>query len=212
MAPSVIQLEDCQTVTPLATNLIAKKPVKTTPYQAPKHDTVQLTVSKEYGDLISSMRANYQEDLDIITILNVCWILTVRCFTPSTVIYLESHPWTSICHISNTFIPGSCCVSALELQPEDPLRELVRNVRLIRTGVDVPSALGDNVAPDTGKQFLTSAIRFVGGCHALPESILNFKVRTFCFFRSYTDHLLIRHPIRRSSSILQLDKGRLTPN
>ncbi|RJE24066.1 AMP-binding enzyme [Aspergillus sclerotialis] len=175
MAPSVIQLEDCQSITPLATNLIAKKPVKTTSYQAPKHDTVELTVSKEYGDLLSQMRANYQEDLDIVTILNVCWIVTVRCFTPSTVIYLESHPWTSICHISNTFIPGSCCVSALELQPEDPLKELVRNVRLIRTGIDVSSALVDNVAPDTGKQFLTSAIRFVGGCHALPESILNFK-------------------------------------
>ena len=181
MAPSVSQLEDCSTITPLTTNLVAKKPVKTTPYQAPKHDTVELTVSKEYGELLSQMRTNYQEDLDIVTILNVCWILTVRCFTPSTVIYLESHPWTSICHISNTVIPGRCCVSPLELQPDDPLKVLVQNVRLIRSGIDVSSSLAENVVPDTGKQFLTSAIRLLGGCHVLSESTLDVKVSVLSF-------------------------------
>lgn len=183
MASSFIQLDDCQTVTPLATSLVASKPVKKAPHQTSGYDSVELPVSQEYDDLLGQMRAHYFEDLDIVTILNVCWILTVRCFTPSTVIFLESHPWTSICHISNTFIPGSCCVSALELQPEEPLKELVRNVRLIRSGVGVSSSLANDVAPDTGKQFLTSAVRFVGGCHVLPDTIMDFKVTiSHCHF------------------------------
>lgn len=177
MAPSVIQLEDCTTTTPLSTSLIAKKAVKKVPYQASGYDTVDLSISKGYDELLEQMRTHYLEDLDIVTIINVCWILTIRCFTPSTVIFLESHPWTSICHISNTFIPGSCCVSALGLQPEDPLKELVRSVRLIRSGIGVSSSsLDSDVAPDTGKQFLTSAVRFVGSCHVLPDTIMDFKV------------------------------------
>lgn len=152
-------------------------------------NVVELPLKQNADELLVRSRSQYASyidkdltDLDIVTIFGVAWITTVRCFTPATRIYVESHRWTSVCQISSTSRPGSCCTSALDLSPEQRLKDLVRNVRLIRSGC---SLLTEGTPPNTGRNFLTSAIRYGGDCLSVPDPVTSaFSSVCLCYFSS----------------------------
>jgi hypothetical protein len=138
-------------------------------YEAPSHDTVELPLGMKHHKLLHQMRSQYQCDLDIMTILNICWILTIHPFCPASVIYLEYHPWDRVCHISNTSLSGSC-VYALELKPEHSLKGFAHNAHLAHSEANMLASSTNSAASDTGKQFFTTTVRFSGGGQILPES------------------------------------------
>ncbi|KAJ5758649.1 hypothetical protein N7520_005805 [Penicillium odoratum] len=114
--------------------------------------------------------------LDIETVLDVCWLLVVHCFSPVRAMYLEFHTGSNFCYINDTFQPGSDCY-ALEFSSERPLKEIVQDFCRIKARLDsVP--LDDGPAPDKQKRFLTSAIRYAADLRTLHEApaFVNSKI------------------------------------
>ncbi|OJJ35407.1 hypothetical protein ASPWEDRAFT_40602 [Aspergillus wentii DTO 134E9] len=150
--------------------------LKTDPYYSPS-DSVDLLLSSGL-DHLNAIRSRYQDYLGSVathlnpsSILSIAWLLTIRCFSPARVIYLDSH--SHLCHISDTFEPGTGVVP-LELYPETPLKDLIRDVCLILSG---SRSTAEGKAPETQKRFLTSALRYSGDSPVdLDVNLVNSKL------------------------------------
>lgn len=173
MAPSVIAIDPyplSSTTTPAA----ASQKSKVT--NLSPGTVVDLPLTLNTSHIVEAARSHYAEyldeklahSLDIEAVLNICWLLVVHCFSPSRVMYLEFHPGSNFCYISDTFEQGAKSYG-LEFAPDRQLRDLVRDFCRIKAGLTSPHA-GNDLAPDTQGRFLSSAIRYAGDQSSLQEA------------------------------------------
>lgn len=140
-------------------------------------DAVSLTLDLGAKDFLEKARLQSKDSLgpqlahslNISTVLNVCWIIAARCFSPAREIYLEFHPKTGLCHISDSNSSGRG-TSCLEIDVEKGAAELIRNCLLIETNVSTKST-EDNSCSDSQKNFLRSAVRYVDHNSMTPRNL-----------------------------------------
>jgi hypothetical protein len=117
--------------------------------------------------------------INIETVFNICWSLVINCFSPSRVIYLELHPSSNSCYISDTFKPNSESYS-LEFTADRLLKDLVRDFCRVKAGLSF-ALPGDSLPPDSQGRFLSSAIRYTDDqfhFHEAPH-VVNSTVRLY---------------------------------
>lgn len=166
MAPALTQTELYQPKFPVH---FSKSPVSS--------DFVDLPLLQDESHLLHAVRSQYQDflgpelanTLDVAAVLNICWILTVRSFSPTRVMYLDLHPASGLCHINDTFQPGAS-VSPLQVNPEDSVKDLVGDFGLIQSGLKVMQPGEGDLAPEGQKGFFTSAVHHAGEQSVLPEA------------------------------------------
>ncbi|KAJ5925142.1 AMP-dependent synthetase/ligase [Penicillium verhagenii] len=145
---------------------------------------VDLSLTLDESHILNAAESQYLEHLDpecaeelnIETILDVCWLLVINCFSPSRAMFLNFHPESNFCYVDDTFQPGKNC-HALDFSTERSLKEIVQDFCRIKTGLDLVS-LDDGPAPDKQKRFLTSAIRYAADLVTLHEAppFVNSKI------------------------------------
>lgn len=182
MAPSLTAIEHYPLNGTTAPTVASYK-TKTT---VPNHGAVvDLPLTLNTSHIFEAAHSQYADhldeglaqSLDIETVLNICWLLVVHCFSPSRVMYLEFHPGSNFCYISDTFERGGDSY-ALEFIPDRPLKDLVRDFCRIKAGLTSTHS-GVDLAPDTQGRFLSSAIRCAGDQSSLQEApkVVNSAVR-----------------------------------
>ena len=141
-------------------------------------DAVSLTLdlgAKEFLEkarlqLKDSLGPQLAPSLNIGTVLNVCWIITARCFSPARVIYLDFHHQSGLCHISDSYSSGRN-TTCLEIDVEKGAGDLIRNCLLIEANLSTRPT-EDNFCSDSQKNFLRSAVRYVDHNSMTPRNLV----------------------------------------
>lgn len=180
MAPSVTTLEHGLSVIPISSVKLPKKAS-----QIPQ-ESVDLSLTLCESHILEAAKSQYLEylspelaqELDIESILVVCWLLVLNGFSPVRTTYLEFHPQSNLCYIDDE--RQGVNSSALEFSSERPLKDLVRDFCLIKAGI--PTDPDDGSAVDGRNHFLSSAFRYAGDRPSLQEAPLsaNSKVPLSC--------------------------------
>ncbi|KAJ5556170.1 AMP-dependent synthetase/ligase [Penicillium frequentans] len=172
MAPSITTLEHGLSVIPISSVKLPKK----APTQIPQ-EFVDLSLTLCESHILEAAKSQYLEylgpelaqELDIESILVVCWLLVLNGFSPVRTTYLEFHPQSNLCYIDDE--RQGVNSSALEFSSERPLKDLVRDFCLIKAGI--PTDPDDGSAVDGRNHFLSSAFRYAGDRPTLQEAPLS---------------------------------------
>ncbi|KAJ5655199.1 hypothetical protein N7507_007149 [Penicillium longicatenatum] len=170
MAPSITSLEHGPSVIPISSVKLPKK----VPTQLPQ-ESVDLSLTLSDSHILEAAHSQYLEyltpelarELDLESILVVCWLLVLHGFSPVRTMYLEFHPGSNLCYIDGERQGIDSC--ALEFSSERPLKDLVRDFCLIKAGTDSTDA-DEGSASDGRNHFLSSAIRYAGDRPTLQEA------------------------------------------
>lgn len=138
-------------------------------------EVVELPLTLSESHILEAAQSQYLEyldgdlaqNLDIESVLVICWLLVVHGFSPVRSMYLEFHPGSNLCYVDK-FQPGSN-YDGLEFSTDRPLKDLVRDFCLLKAGskpVDPDDVPGSNEMI----HFLTSAIRYAGDLPNLQEA------------------------------------------
>lgn len=92
--------------------------------------------------------------------------------------YLDLHPGSGLCHINDTFQPGTR-VSSLQVNPEDSVKDLVHDFGLIQSGLKVTQPGEGDFPPEKQKGFLTSAVHYAGEQSVIPEASTLVELKPF---------------------------------
>ncbi|KAJ6103633.1 hypothetical protein N7486_003855 [Penicillium sp. IBT 16267x] len=173
MAPSVTTLEHGPSIIPINAVKLPKK----APPQIPQ-ESVDLSLTLCESHILEAANSQYLEymspelaqELDIESILIVCWLLVLHGFSPVRTTYLEFHPQSNLCYIDGE--PQGINSCALEFSSERPLKDLVRDFCRIKAGIDSTDP-DEGSASDGRNHFLSSAIRYAGDRPSLQEAPLS---------------------------------------
>lgn len=182
MAPSIATLDHGSSIISINALKLSKK----APTQIPQEFVdLPLTLCESY--ILEAANSQYLEyldpeltqSLDIESVLIVCWLLVVHGFSPLRTMYLEFHPESNLCYMDGKSHGTNSY--ALEFSLERPLKDLVRDFCLIKTGVTSTDP-GERFASDERNHLLTSAIRYGGDRPTLQEAppSANSKVLFTC--------------------------------
>ena len=161
MAPSIATLDHGSSIIPINGFKLPKRPP-----QIP-HQSVDLPLTLGESHILEAANSQYSQyldpdlarTLDIEAVLVACWLVVVHGFSPVRTMYLEFHPGSNLCYIDGKSQgPDSC---ALEFSSERPLKDLVRDLCLIKAGIKSTSP-EEGWASDERNHFLTSAVRYAG--------------------------------------------------
>ncbi|KAJ6002427.1 hypothetical protein N7451_004974 [Penicillium sp. IBT 35674x] len=173
MAPSITALEHGPSVIPLSSVKLPKK----APTQIPQ-ESVDLSLTLCEPHILEAARSQYLEylnpelaqELDIESILVICWLLVLHGFSPVRTTYLEFHPQSNLCYIDDE--RQGIHSSALEFSSERPLKDLVRDFCLVKAGIN-STCPDEGSAVDGRNHFLSSAFRYAGDRPTLQEAPLS---------------------------------------
>ncbi|KAJ5930877.1 AMP-dependent synthetase/ligase [Penicillium verhagenii] len=135
-------------------------------------DVINLELSMSAKELLAGIRSQLDESmgreaahsLKITTVLNICWIIAVRCFSPTQFIYLDLHSEYGFCHISDSCQPRQS-TPLLEMNADKTVADLLRDYRLIEANINPNRLAGVSFTPDS-QGFLKSAV-----CHVDSASM-----------------------------------------
>jgi hypothetical protein len=169
MAPSIAALEHGSTVRPTSLMKLPKK--------APTdilQEIVDLPLTLCESHILEAANSQYLEyldpelaqELDIESVLIVCWVLVLHGFSPVRSMYFRFHPDSNLCYIDSKCQGTNS--STLEFHLERPLKDLVRDFCLIKAGITSTDPEEGSVSEGTD-HFLASAIRYTSDLQALQE-------------------------------------------
>ena len=161
MAPSIATLEHESSIIPING---FKLPKKVPPPIPQGFVDIPLTLCESH--ILEAANSQYLEyldpelaqTLDFESVLVVCWLLVVHCFSPVRTMYLEFHPGSNLCYIDGK--SQGTDSYALEFSSERPLKDLVRDFCRIKAGIS--STDPDEEWTSDERNHLTSAIRYAG--------------------------------------------------
>jgi hypothetical protein len=141
-------------------------------------DNVDLSLSYSPDKLLSDFTAQYQQHCylscqkarspSVATILNISWIATLRCFSPAEDIYL-GRPEPGVYFITRLAQGAGNHVSAIELNSEAPVKNLVRDVSVVQSKATSQMPVDYNPSDDAAEKFLTTTISYPEGFSATTE-------------------------------------------
>jgi hypothetical protein len=171
MAPLLTNTPDCAWASTDAPEIKGKNSSVTL------RDSVDLSLSCSGDKLLSDFISQYRGCLgiqgacspNIMTILNVSWMVTVSCFSPAPDIYLGLHSEPGVYFITRLAHGGDHHVSAVGLNCEVPVKNLVRDMALVQFKAARKMAAGYDHSDENSEKFLTTIICYAKEIYATIE-------------------------------------------
>ncbi|GFF49299.1 NRPS-like enzyme, putative [Aspergillus lentulus] len=140
-------------------------------------DGVDLSLSYGGDKLLSDFNSQYQGCLglqgacspNIITLLNVSWMVTVRCFSPAPDICLGLHSEPGLYFITRLAHGGDHHVSAVGLNCEVPVKNLVRDMTIVQFNAARKMPAGYDASDESSEKFLSTTICYAKEIYAAIE-------------------------------------------
>ncbi|GAQ07551.1 hypothetical protein ALT_4872 [Aspergillus lentulus] len=140
-------------------------------------DCVDLSLSYSGDMLLSDFISQYQGCLglqgacspNIITLLNVSWMVTVRCFSPAPDICLGLHSEPGLYFITRLAHGGDHHVSAVGLNCEVPVKTLVRDMAIVQFNAARKMPAGYDASDESSEKFLSTTICYAKEIYAAIE-------------------------------------------
>ncbi|KAB8074585.1 hypothetical protein BDV29DRAFT_190840 [Aspergillus leporis] len=149
-------------------------------------DSVDLALSYCRDELLSDFTSQYKScpslqqtgTPKILTLLNVGWLVTIRCFSPAQDIYLGLSFEPGVYFITKYAQWGDHHVSPVELNCEAPVKNLVRDVSLIQHKVAPTKPMCCDPSHDTSEKFLSTRICYAKELFATTDGFTKRKLNT----------------------------------
>jgi hypothetical protein len=167
---------------------------KKAPTQAPQQ-VVDLPLTLSEAHIVEAANSHYLEYLDpeldqgfdIESVLVVCWLLVIHCFSPVRNMYLAFYAASNICCIDGK--RQGVNSRALEFSSELPLKDLVRDYFRIKVDMTLPDSEEESTS-DEKNHLLPSVVHYARERKALQEAPLPGNSTVF-FTRVPPYHRLI---------------------
>ncbi|KAF7590779.1 hypothetical protein BBP40_002395 [Aspergillus hancockii] len=152
-------------------------------------DSVNLAISYSRDELLSSYTSQYKccPGLEqtwtptIIDLLNVGWLVTVRCFSPARDVYLSLISEPGVYFITNSAQGGDHHTPPVQLNCEAPVKDLVRDVSLIQSKTASTKPMCCDPPHESSEKFLSTTICYAKEILATTDGFTQRDLETEVF-------------------------------